>query len=561
MTQGTPIGLPMQSLFATSSVLYGVKQSDRRIYQYQGSATNEWKQIGEPATQFATNWYHLFRLDSNGDVSMFQGTTGEEANQWLKIGEQLSSLIAGGPALYATNSANGNILRYEGFPFGWTEIGGPGYQFVTNGKHLFGISPNQQQVWQYMDTPPGWNLVGGAVDQLYIAGNALYAIAEDGNTLLRYQGPNVWLEVGQGWAKFASLDLSLYAISKDSSIVGQFDGTPGSWTQFAGYASAIAADFRSLYITNGEGVFEYDIVIDEDGGGGVEGEAASDLQTRALATTSSDWIWSFKTSNSYFSGYDGEIELSLFWSGVFQQSLKLPRKHFERGKNYFMELDITAGAPPLRGISLGGEENFFDDQWKVASATAYDPSTFNLYKFSIDQKVPNSGTIFIAPSSVNQVHTPPSGYVTVYVWNYLGKDVAWGHTSLELSDGTYISWWPQGYNRQRMPLIPQVYTVDAFPNQTYANDVSFEDNHPPDWRMLIGGLNESEIRSWWGGFKTSHQWSTLSQNCSTTVADALWAGGASGILTSRETDNFQSIALWTPNNVLAFAQALIEHGN
>jgi hypothetical protein len=160
MTQGTPIGAPMQSLLATTSVLYGVNPSDKSIYQYQGSP-GQWARVGDPATQFATNWYNLYRLDSNGDVSMFQGNTGTEANQWLKIGEQMSSLIAGGPALYGINSNSGNILRYEGIPFGWTEIGGPGYQFVTNGKHLFGITPNRQQVEQYPDTPPGWSSAGG----------------------------------------------------------------------------------------------------------------------------------------------------------------------------------------------------------------------------------------------------------------------------------------------------------------------------------------------------------------------------------------------------------------
>jgi len=553
MTQETVIGPQMQLLFATASVLYGLNPNDAKIYQYQGTP-NQWLAVSDPAKQFVTNEFDFYRLDANGDVSLFQGNTGTEVDLWLKIGENMSSLIAGGPALYGINSSNGNILRYEGSPMGWTEIGGPGYQFVTNGKHLFGISPGQQNVYQYVDTPPDWIKVGGAANYLFITGNALYAIAnDDGDTLLRYEGNNTWLKVGQGWSQFAYLGLSLYAISKDGTVVGEFDGTPGNWTQFAGSASAIAADSRSVFLSDNKGTYEYDIITDEDG----ENMQQGTVQERT-ASSPGDWIWSFKTSDSYFAGYDGKIEMTLFSTGSFEQEITLPRNHFERGRTYFMMLDVDNRVLPLRGISLGGEENFFDDQWNLDSATGYDPDTFTLYNFDVHQKIPNSETIFVVPTT-QTVHVPPSGYVTVFVWNYLGKDVAWGHASLQLSTGTYISWWPQGQNRQSMPLLPQVYTVDAYPNQTYADDVNLEFGHEPDWRLIVGGLDESKIQNWWQGFKTTHQWSTLVQNCSTTVADALWAGGASGILTSRERDNLQAIVWWTPNDALLFAQALMAH--
>jgi hypothetical protein len=549
----------MQSLLATSAALYGLDRKDQRIYQYQGPTTNEWRQIGDAARQFATNWNSLYRLDSNGDVSVFQGNIDTERNGWLLIGTQMSTLVAGGSALYATNSSSGNILRYEGRPFGWTEIGGPGSQFVTNGRHLFGLSPDRQQVNEYTDTPPGWSTVGGPMNWLFIGSNALYAIADDDNTLMRYEGAGAWVQIGEGWEKFASLDLSLYAISRDDFTVGQFDGTPGEWTQFAGNATTIAAGFHSLYIGNGEGVFQYDIVTGEDG---VQQDEVDDSSTTRSAHTSEEWIWSFKTSNSYYAGYDGKITMILFSTSVFQQELKLPRKHFERGKTYFMKLQIDSDVKPLKGISLTGEENFFDEQWKLDSITAYDPSTLNLYKFRVDRKVPNSESIFIKPRSVEEVHTPPSGYVTVFVWNFMGINVAWGHASLELSDGTYISWWPAGATPETLPFLAQAeYAVsmhDAVENRTYAQDVHEEFDKDPDWHVIVGGLNESAIAKWWKKFKTTHQWSLQIQNCSTTVADALWAGGAEEHLTERESDNFHSINVWMPSDALAMAQAMTD---
>jgi hypothetical protein len=148
------------------------------------------------------------------------------------------------------------------------------------------------------------------------------------------------------------------------------------------------------------------------------------------------------------------------------------------------------------------------------------------------------------------------GEPSIYVWNYLGKDVAWGHASLALSTGTYISWWPQGTGLQAMPLLPQVYTVDAVPNQTFADDMRLEENKAPDWQVRVGGLDESAIENWWRSFKTTHQWSTLSQNCSTTVKDALYAGGALRILTPREDDHFRGNSVWTPSDVFALAEVL-----
>lgn len=47
----------------------------------------------------------------------------------------------------------------------------------------------------------------------------------------------------------------------------------------------------------------------------------------------------------------------------------------------------------------------------------------------------------LEPESIKNIS---SGLSVVYLWSFLGKFESWGHAALGLSDGTYISWWPQG---------------------------------------------------------------------------------------------------------------------
>ena len=156
--------------------------------------------------------------------------------------------------------------------------------------------------------------------------------------------------------------------------------------------------------------------------------------------------------------------------------------------------------------------------------------------------------------------------VTVFIWTFRGSSVAWGHAALQVTGGNpagsiYISWWPQGTGRQtKLPVAPgplaNVYRVPAIANRQYIQDESAEGT-PPDWRIDIDGLDETAIKTRWASFKTgANQWSTLSQNCSTTVAQALVAGGAdkyakglSGWWRSWNT-------VWSPNDVLLFVRAI-----
>ena len=261
-------------------------------------------------------------------------------------------------------------------------------------------------------------------------------------------------------------------------------------------------------------------------------------------------------ANEAFAGYDGKITLTLR-EGLKRQILTLARTHFVRGSTYHFQMQVSSMFTGLDALSVGGEDNWLGDQLHLGTVTAFDPAVSKVYSFAFNQKIPNDNWVTVN-ATVRNAHTAP-GVATVFIWNFLGKDVAWGHASIELDDGTYISWWPNHVNRKEMPLLSDIYCSDAYPNRTFQDDVDGEEGHQPDWRVAVGGLDHDKIRTWWAGFKTSHQWCTLSQNCSTTVADAIWAGGASGILTPRETANWESVVVWVPNDVLSFAQAIDAH--
>jgi hypothetical protein len=147
------------------------------------------------------------------------------------------------------------------------------------------------------------------------------------------------------------------------------------------------------------------------------------------------------------------------------------------------------------------------------------------------------------------------GGLKVYVWTYRGKDEAWGHASMELDDGTYISWWPEKETLDSIPFVEDIYTADAIKNRTFAQDVVGEDSKMPDVTISINGLDENAIAVWWNQFKNdpNNKWKTLSQNCSTTVAEALKAGNAS----TPWWDFWSSWNIvWTPADVEEFARAI-----
>ena len=150
--------------------------------------------------------------------------------------------------------------------------------------------------------------------------------------------------------------------------------------------------------------------------------------------------------------------------------------------------------------------------------------------------------------------TDTNGLLQVYVWNYQGSRTAWGHASITLDDGTHISWWPSGDRHVdiNIPHAP-IYSARANKNQTMDRDIRLEGGEP-DQVIIINGLDEAAIKKWWEEFQKTQRWKTLTQNCSTTAADALNAGGAA--LPAWLGGWAGGHPFWTPNDVARYANAI-----
>lgn len=154
----------------------------------------------------------------------------------------------------------------------------------------------------------------------------------------------------------------------------------------------------------------------------------------------------------------------------------------------------------------------------------------------------------------------------VFIWPFLGKDT-WGHASLEVRGGEplgsqYISWWPDSNRRAKsLYLNSNLYCAGAFPDQTFADDVRGEDDHPPSLSITLDGkssgvvgLDETVIKRWWSALRSNGtaEWCTLAPNCSTIVAYALTRGGGADFSDMWSRSNI----VWTPNRVADYARAI-----
>ncbi|MEG4120829.1 interleukin-like EMT inducer domain-containing protein [Microcoleus sp. N9_B4] len=177
--------------------------------------------------------------------------------------------------------------------------------------------------------------------------------------------------------------------------------------------------------------------------------------------------------------------------------------------------------------------------------------------------------IFLQPKSKKKT-------VTVYVWAYDYFNMAWGHASLKLDEDTYISWWPSEQTNRKLPvkfknmaLLGELYSAPPILPRRFEDDVKSENGRQPKYTIALNavGINNNvridtqKIKEWWNELSNdpNSRWITLSQNCSTTVVQALYQGGAFSLLTPREYDNFTNVIVWSPSHVVALANELARH--
>ena len=90
-----------------------------------------------------------------------------------------------------------------------------------------------------------------------------------------------------------------------------------------------------------------------------------------------------------------------------------------------------------------------------------------------------------------------------------------------------------------------MYHAPAITERQPEDDISAEER-PADKVIHIDGLDEAAIAAWWNAFKSNPNkvWDSTKQNCSTTVYEALNAGGG-----------FSTVEpVWSPNIIAIYAE-------
>lgn len=168
--------------------------------------------------------------------------------------------------------------------------------------------------------------------------------------------------------------------------------------------------------------------------------------------------------------------------------------------------------------------------------------------------------------------------VWVYIWNHVrgGNGAAWGHSSVQVEGGAYISWWPQQDGRKylvdkaknprvasflnRIIGTTNVYSVKHTCNPSYQHDVNDEGGNGAKQiiRIADGVLDSEAIQRWWAGYAyESASYHVIKKNCSTTVIRALRAGGSdrhTSLIPS--SDFFSKRTGWEPTDILAYLRTM-----
>ncbi len=114
-----------------------------------------------------------------------------------------------------------------------------------------------------------------------------------------------------------------------------------------------------------------------------------------------------------------------------------------------------------------------------------------------------------------------SQYHEVYIWMSIGAK-QFGHSSLLLCNGIYISWWPKG---KKMKCGPLSKVGDC--SSCLAEDVEKE-TFEPDYTFRISNevANVDLMTRYWKSWLTRGHYALLNRNCCSMVYRVLLKGGA-----------------------------------
>lgn len=157
------------------------------------------------------------------------------------------------------------------------------------------------------------------------------------------------------------------------------------------------------------------------------------------------------------------------------------------------------------------------------------------------------------------------GVVMVHVWPFTAPvgNHNWGHVSLKLEDGTYISWWPQGdavhAKEGGAGPLSAIFSAKGY-KSTYDKDCRLEGSPPTLVYSIKAPLDQKAMRDWWNTDGAGTTWSSGTNNCATVIKTVLCVGGGRKwfefwrFSCCYSTSSF--MPMWTPQSVGAFAMEI-----
>ncbi|XP_041354132.1 uncharacterized protein LOC121371968 isoform X2 [Gigantopelta aegis] len=152
--------------------------------------------------------------------------------------------------------------------------------------------------------------------------------------------------------------------------------------------------------------------------------------------------------------------------------------------------------------------------------------------------------VYVTSTTHGKVPSRLTERMRVYVW--MPVDNLVGHSSLRLSDGTYISWWPDADKEKQLPLV----TLKARSSPSLAKDIRSEGRRPTHIFNIRNRFQEEQIKQWWETYKHEGSYILGSTNCCWIVYRALTEGGAPWQY---------NVTPWRPNDVKCYCESLNEY--
>jgi hypothetical protein len=107
----------------------------------------------------------------------------------------------------------------------------------------------------------------------------------------------------------------------------------------------------------------------------------------------------------------------------------------------------------------------------------------------------------------------------IYVWNPSSLK-SFGHIALELSDGSYVSWWPR---EELSSLVDAITGTQAKWYDDFQSELMVNGNPSKTYHM--SGLDEDKIKKFFKKLlEGSKRWDLMQRSCSNVIYHALCEG-------------------------------------